>query len=92
MVRTRVRRPRGKSKHFVAGANGAGSDLAGKAAEILIGANDALHGQAKACLCPLDGEGHGFKKFEQAGAVVPGDALAAMNDVVAFERADGNGN
>ena len=80
----------GEGKNFVAGTDGAGGDLAGKAAEILVGAEDALNGQPKGCLCALDGEGKGFEQLEDAGAGVVGHARAAMDDVVAIESTDGN--
>src|SRR6059058_2317153 len=49
----------GKREHFIAGMDGARSDLAGEATEILMRPDDALNGQSKSCLCALDGQGQG---------------------------------
>ena len=72
--------------------DGAGGDLSGETAEILMGTDHALDGQPEGCLCAFDGEGEGFEQFENAGAGVERHAGAAMNDVVAVEGADGDGD
>ena len=60
----------GQREDFIAGMYGAGGDLSGESAEILIGAQDALDRQPKGCLCAFDGEGKGFEELENAGARV----------------------
>ena len=40
----------GEREDFVAGMNGAGGDLAGEAAEVLVRADDALDGQPEGCV------------------------------------------
>src|SRR6266581_4248580 len=67
-------------------------DLAGEAAEVLMGAENALNGKTKSSICALNGEGYGLKQFEEAGAVVPRRSCAAVDDVVAFECADRDGD
>ncbi len=57
-----------------------------------MGRITALHRKPKAGNRAFDGQRHSLEQFKQAWPGVPGDALAAVYDVIAFQRTDGNGD
>src|ERR1019366_559774 len=63
---------------------------AGEAAEIQVGTDDVLHGEAQSGEIEVAGDGHGLEVFQEGGTAVPGGAPARVDDVIAIERADGN--
>ena len=87
MRRTRVRRPEGSARTSSPGRITAGSDLAGVAPEGLIGAQHALDGHAERRFQGKSAGIDGFQMLQQAGAGEPGHLAAAIDHVIAFERA-----
>src|SRR5579883_502680 len=72
-----------QSDDSVARCYRSGSDLTGEAAEILIGANDALHWKTKSGVGKVLGNGDTFQVLEESRPVIPGCLLATGHDVVA---------
>ncbi len=67
MDATRLVRPEGSAMMRVADADGAGGDLAGEAAVVLVGADDALDGQAEGLRWRFVGpDGHGLRDARAA--------------------------
>ena len=82
----------GSAMNVIAGTDGAGGDLAGEAAEVLVGAEDELDRQPEGACVLCDGDGQGFEQLENAGAGVERHAVRCDDDVFAFKGADGNGD
>src|ERR1017187_7242746 len=61
---------------------------AGEAAEIQVGTDDVLHGEAQIGEIEVAGDGHGLEVLQERGTVVPGSAPAGVDHVIAVERAD----
>ncbi len=70
-------------------ADGAGGDLSGEAAEVLVGADDALDGETEGLVGLFDSDGDGLECRAGRGRRTRGCG-AGLDYVIAGERADGN--
>ena len=80
---------RGQRHHLVAHAHDARSHLAAETAEVEVGAQHVLHGEAEVREVVVVADMHRFEEVQQRGAVVPRRALRAFHHVVALEGGEG---
>src|SRR3981081_3071357 len=66
----------------------AARDAAGEAAKRGIWTNHGLHRETKTSQRVFIWKRNSFEMFQQGGALIPRHALAAVDDVVSFKRAD----
>jgi hypothetical protein len=80
----------GKRDHRVARTNHAAGNLAGKSAKRRVGSNDVLNGKSHRVQGRGGTQWNGFEMFKKRRTLVPRRSRAAADDVIAFERTNGN--
>ena len=74
----------------VAFADDSGGEGAGETAEVEVGAEDELDGEAEVGEVAVAGDGDGFELLKESWAVVPGHVFGRLDDVVADEGGHGD--
>ena len=69
-------------------AHHARGKLPGEAAEVQVGTDDVLHREAQIGEIDVAGDGHRLQVLQQRRTLVPRRALAAVDHVIAIQRAD----
>ena len=87
---TRLLLARWQHDDLFAGRDAARGDLAGKAPEILVGANDHLHREAEVDHVAAGADVDVLDVVEEGWTVIPGHVLALVDDIVALERRNGD--
>ena len=89
--RTHACFPSGRQRyHFVTGTYHSARHAASKSPEICIGSNYHLHWESQILEGVARADRNGFQVFEQRWPLIPGRALASIDDVVPLQRADGH--
>src|SRR6266849_1259396 len=82
--------PRGKRHNGIAGMDDTARDAPGESAKRGVWTNDGLHRKTKTLQGIVLRKRNRFEAFQQRRTSIPPHALAAVDDVVSLQRADGH--